>query len=825
MEKNDNKKKLSTGIKGLDALFYGGIQLEHNSENHDGLLILARGEHGVNKIHLAMQMCEGLYISQNEKNESYDAFNEFYPLSSEIDSNFNFNELSVLEMLVIEKATKIIIEYAKKQMRKDDKWEKIFDIYKKNMTFARKCATIFVEETLNDNDKELVKSFWNESHAFSCYRNKSDIETALENAVKDYDTSLSRMYVIEETKDLVLTRFISRAKDWIKKNGDETDKKELKKFNKEADIYTKIFERFIEEILKKNNNIVNRFLKYKDKEEVVNEILQNILEGDEANYGKKLVEINQAAKHHNTTKNHNDEKILFISLNKDGESLKSKYYDFYIQRLIRNIKFNNDFSKSSVKLLQRMVWYVDDSCCEKNKPQNGYWDKYGLTSITGRNPNDEQTYIFTDHIRSSFIYYNGRTHGLHLRHQNGAKDSADMLLCKLFVPEDSLVKIIGRDELNKGNRMADGLTSFNNLLTIIDKYLPKDNEKKKLDYIMVDGLSRLTKDEIMQCPFNALSDKLRKTCKIGFFTADEKIQSSEINTDIVIDMAIRERTNPDQLYHALRISKCLYQRNVYGWHSYKMRMAGIEVIPSIHFQLQTRYLMDDVVVDALLPLKEDPYPFWLNESGMYSDETIKSCDFYNDFYNNADEKQIKFDICKSSLKGVLNTDKMHAMGTILNDMKSNNFNKHSFLFIDLNYNRTEFKHKYYSMIEQFIKNNQYDIHLFNFKPGYLHADEFMWAIDQQVQAISRNNKKEVDHDLHYERTHLIVGDLNYMSFAYPCLNKECLLLPAIATYTKKHHMTNYVYASVPNVTKIKLLDQETEIIRQMWAVIGTDNMI
>ena len=62
----NNKKKLSTGIKGLDDLFYGGIQLEQNPENSDRLLILARGEHGVNKIHLAMQMCEGLYISQEE---------------------------------------------------------------------------------------------------------------------------------------------------------------------------------------------------------------------------------------------------------------------------------------------------------------------------------------------------------------------------------------------------------------------------------------------------------------------------------------------------------------------------------------------------------------------------------------------------------------------------------------------------------------------------------------------------------------------------------------------------------------------------------------
>ncbi|MBR1835118.1 MAG: hypothetical protein IJ785_06400 [Bacteroidales bacterium] len=59
---NTSGKKLSTGIAGLDELFYGGIHThEHESgSNQDGILMLARGQHGVNKIHLAMQICEGL---------------------------------------------------------------------------------------------------------------------------------------------------------------------------------------------------------------------------------------------------------------------------------------------------------------------------------------------------------------------------------------------------------------------------------------------------------------------------------------------------------------------------------------------------------------------------------------------------------------------------------------------------------------------------------------------------------------------------------------------------------------------------------------------
>ena len=80
-------------------------------------------------------------------------------------------------------------------------------------------------------------------------------------------------------------------------------------------------------------------------------------------------------------------------------------------------------------------------------------------------------------------------------------------------------------------------------------------------------------------------------------------------------------------------------------------------------------------------------------------------------------------------------------------------------------------------------------------------------------------------DTHYEQIHLIIGDLNYMNFAYPYLNKEGLVLPAIASYTKKHHMRNYVYANFPGGVNNRLLDKEVEIIRQMWTVVGSENII
>lgn len=63
-------KKLSTHVKGLDALFQGGIQVDsltlNKSNENDSLIIVIRGECGTHKHLLAMQMMHGLAMSINE---------------------------------------------------------------------------------------------------------------------------------------------------------------------------------------------------------------------------------------------------------------------------------------------------------------------------------------------------------------------------------------------------------------------------------------------------------------------------------------------------------------------------------------------------------------------------------------------------------------------------------------------------------------------------------------------------------------------------------------------------------------------------------------
>lgn len=64
-------KKLNTHIKGMDMLFYGGIQVDsltsRKSDKHDSIVIVIRGERGSYKHLLAMQLMHGLTMSINER--------------------------------------------------------------------------------------------------------------------------------------------------------------------------------------------------------------------------------------------------------------------------------------------------------------------------------------------------------------------------------------------------------------------------------------------------------------------------------------------------------------------------------------------------------------------------------------------------------------------------------------------------------------------------------------------------------------------------------------------------------------------------------------
>lgn len=714
-DKNQNKK-LPTEIAGLDAIFHGGIHTHKSEGDNKGIVMLTRGQHGVNKIHISMQICEGL-------NNSFHENNEFDIIVKRNTLIIKYNEIRKLSNRMIDGFKMIISSCSNddKMQEEKKKWEKREEVFRTNYwEWFIGIAPKLLEINDNEQKEELAK-------------------------------------IQRNTNSNLMDFYIQSYK-------------------------------YISENVVIDENKIEDFLKciYKD---------------DDKKYCPKL---------------------LFISLNKDDYLLKNSYYDFYIQRLIRDIRMNTDVEREykSLILLHSMLW--GDVAAKDNIKD--VLKMYEFPSITDKEPFVDTNKkigieLFKNDIKTGFIYYNGRTHGLHVRHQKGAEeDTGGMLLCRLGIPDDYDVRIIGKDTLNDGEESADGLTTFQKMMRELDKYKNKNNETKdndnwpEVDFIMIDGLSRLNEKELSQCPLNALSDKLRSKSQVAIITADKKLLPSEISTDIVLDMEILQSERPDHQYTALKVSKCLYQKNAYGWHRYKMRNAGIEVIPSIHLQMGQRFLMDDIVTDAVLPINEYPYPFWLNENDTpYEDTDIcKAKKDYKNLENFGLEHKAHFRGC------LLECDRVKKF--YKNRLSESN-ESHHVLFVNFDKNRIEFYNDYIKDNDSEI--NYENIHLFNFQPGYIHTDEMLWALNQQILAIENLAKrKSMDNVLgtHYTHVSLVLGDLNYIHYAYPCLSAESLLLPALATYTKKHHMTNYVYATVnegKDVEDTELHKKEIETIMQI----------
>jgi len=552
--------------------------------------------------------------------------------------------------------------------------------------------------------------------------------------------------------------------------------------------------------------------------------------------------------------------ILFFSLNKNTERLRDTYIGFYLQRLINDIQVlkmgKDDFDTE----IQHFVWEEGselENYSGKLKNEDGFSNEGVLGQIK-------------QGIKDGMVFYDDRTHGLCLKSANG--DTLVLYTLKMEeTAKEMNIAFVGRKEpeLNDENYVNNTMKGFDKMIGSLKNLYEnrcseinekikkaeqelkgiKDNDKPRTDNenerfakitfelesllkekkdksfncVMIDGLSRLTEDEIGKCSFSVLTDTLRCICKVGVITADEKLAPSGIAVDIVFDMEIHEEHNPDCVQYALRISKCLYQKNVYGWHSYKMRRTGIVVIPSLHFQMNSRFHMDDAIQDARMDIGDIPYNYWINEIAA---DANKGSSIY--IHQESDYGQLN----KGELFA-LSVDKMdsgiHLIKKVKTLIKQGTGNH--ILFIDLSRTRKEFYDNYINTIVElrdYVKcNNEKSdakkIHLFNFRPGHIHDDDFLYTIEKQVRAIIRENYqvdgnklKENELKDFYKNIHLVIGDINYINFAYPCLNRDNLLLPAISNFTKKHHMINFIYSTAS--WEISIMDKEKELYQQMKVV-------
>ncbi|MFA5262301.1 MAG: hypothetical protein WC378_00645 [Opitutaceae bacterium] len=125
-----------------------------------------------------------------------------------------------------------------------------------------------------------------------------------------------------------------------------------------------------------------------------------------------------------------------------------------------------------------------------------------------------------------------------------------------------------------------------------------------IDVIACDGLSVLAPSERSLMDFRDLVQCLRRRCRLAILVYEPVEKQDEYLDhlcDLVIELAGRQtQAGRDKTYfvYELIIRKARYQDTAYGWHPYKLRAWGLEVFPSIHFQVHRLNLLEDQFLDS-----------------------------------------------------------------------------------------------------------------------------------------------------------------------------------------------------------------------------------
>lgn len=132
-----------------------------------------------------------------------------------------------------------------------------------------------------------------------------------------------------------------------------------------------------------------------------------------------------------------------------------------------------------------------------------------------------------------------------------------------------------------------------------------DREERPI--IFVDGLSILSEEDRERLEMGALIDSLRSRALIGVIAYEPSVggeESLDHQVDVVIELEERHLSTPiDYIVHQLHFKKTRYQEAALGWHQYKIRGYGLEIYPSIHFQVHSHLYMTSQLVRSLTPVK------------------------------------------------------------------------------------------------------------------------------------------------------------------------------------------------------------------------------
>ena len=445
----------------------------------------------------------------------------------------------------------------------------------------------------------------------------------------------------------------------------------------------------------------------------------------------------------------------YFDINRDLNDMKTRYYGLHIGRMIQQIRQSNSVEPHQCELCR----HFDLKILEKDHVHFSIWDKNSDWKIEESQKvkcyNKDQKEVYCDLcklIRHEIINYNDRTGCLHWTIGDSSDESNKFADGKKIADEcfPSVFNKI-RDFENRTP-----IQKYNIIYQEI-KELPNND----LGSIVIGGFTAIG-DELYKLQYNALIDELRKKAKVSIIVFDERGKDLHLNTDILIEMRVREDEHTHYIHHELRVAKSDLQRHVYGWHHYKkLRDLSIEVYPNVHALMSHRFAS----TYALNRLERDSLRFPQTLLQKFQD---KASNIRDNRDNNMKEllsivSELKKDCSETHSYNHLTIDHEN-ISVLCKKLKQDE------TMLALLFGKNE--HCFYNVIEKSInKENLRNIHCWSVRPSDILPEEILGVIKQYVNHWWNNTTKK-------STLHIYIDDFAQF-WLYPLLYREQNFLPAL----------------------------------------------
>lgn len=443
--------------------------------------------------------------------------------------------------------------------------------------------------------------------------------------------------------------------------------------------------------------------------------------------------------------------IRFYSLNKSDETLNKMFGGIVVSSEVENIKKNDDYNAGALQPCLNVASEYDNLETKIRRQILTFDSNLGEFFEEGRNRSIE--------IKNE----TSKDYGLELTGYEKTKKNTN----------------------SQSNYLSSDLKDFSDMMKDIEKQPSKENQKQAC--IVVDGLSRMTEEELKRLPLESFVKELRERSRVSILILNDKETLRNLDADIIIDMQRRIDPVHNYTYHELSVVKNVKGQFAFGWHKYKPMNGLIYVYPSIHKLLSQQHSVDNTFIQAIntnaryaqsFAEKNDVEPTFPNDNPEKSNASTNKDEILLKLITPQEDDKARV----TSIIGNHNTFKRFLVSvSILNSI----LNGHEVFVLLLNEKRKGMlelidKIRYDAGIEVDQAKEAYE-HLFfwEVRMGCISPEELISFVMEYIKLQKKNPIKQNN------PIDIFLIDLGTIEQCFPMINNESLFVPTLSTLCRE----------------------------------------